>query len=339
MRDTARWRDRRVFVTGATGFLGGWLVRDLVELGARVVVLLRDSSPRSMFSREGWDARVEAVHGDLSDPDLLRRALAEYEVETVFHLAAQAIVGVAKADPVGTLESNVRGTWNLLEAARAVGRIREVVVASSDKAYGASNNLPYVEDHPMDGRYPYDVSKSCTDLICRMYAETYALPVCVTRCGNLFGGGDLNFSRTIPGVIQATLRNERFLIRSDGRFVRDFIFVRDAADAYLCLAECLMADRTLVGQAFNFSLETKLTVIELVEMVLRLMDRRDLEPIVQNIASSEIREQFMVAEKARRLLDWEPRFGLERGLKDTIAWYERFFAEEVTGAVTRAVSA
>jgi CDP-glucose 4,6-dehydratase len=184
----------------------------------------------------------------------------------------------------------------------------------------------------MDGHYPYDVSKSCADLICRMYAETYRLPVCVTRCGNLFGGGDLNFSRTVPGVIQSTIRNERFLIRSDGRFVRDFIYVRDAAEAYLCLAERLMENRALIGHAFNFSLEMKVTVLELVDLILQLMNRRDLEPIVQNVASSEIREQFMVAEKAHRLLDWHPRFGLEGGLRETITWYEQFFAEQAVSA-------
>jgi CDP-glucose 4,6-dehydratase len=196
--------------------------------------------------------------------------------------------------------------------------------------------LPYREDHPLEGRYPYDVSKSCADLICRMYAETYQLPVCVTRCGNLFGGGDLNFSRTVPGVIQATLHDERFLIRSDGQYVRDFIYVRDAVDAYMCLAERMMTDRSLIGHAFNFSLEVRLTVLELVHMVLRMAGREDLQPIVQNIASSEIREQFMVADKARELLGWQPRFGLERGLLETIAWYEQFFAAQEGSAAAPA---
>ena len=320
------WRDRPVLVTGASGFLGGWLVKDLVERGANVIALVRDGAPRSMLAREGWLARIEHVHGSLDDLPLLRRTLAEYAVKTVFHLAAQAIVGTAKADPIGTLQANVAGTWNVLEAARH-SRVEQVVVASSDKAYGASPNLPYRETHPLEGRYPYDVSKSCADLICRMYAETYSVPVCTTRCGNLFGGGDLNFSRTVPGVILATLRNERFLIRSDGKFVRDFIYVRDAAHAYLCLAERMAEQPGLAGEAFNFSLEVKLTVLELVHKVLQLMDRGDLEPIVQNIASSEIREQFMVAEKAREMLGWTPRYGMEAGLRETIDWYTEFVAD------------
>jgi CDP-glucose 4,6-dehydratase len=337
-RDPQVWRNRRVFVTGATGLLGGWLVQDLAERGASIVALVRDGSPRSMFVRQGWTDVVETVQGDLGDIDRLRRVLAEYEVETVFHLAAQTLVGIAKTDPVGTLEANVRGTWNLLEAARQIGRVGQLVVASSDKAYGVSDRLPYTESHPMDGRYPYDVSKSCADLICRMYAETYGLPVCVTRCGNLYGGGDLNFSRTVPGLIRATLAGERFLIRSDGRYVRDFIYVRDASDGYLCAAERMMADPTLKGEAFNFSLEVQLTVLDLVQRLLLMMGRTDLEPIIQNIATGEIREQYMVSEKARRVLGWSPKYGLDEGLRETIAWYRAFFAgEQDRQAATAAV--
>src|SRR5687768_16646094 len=322
------WPDRNVLVTGATGFLGGWLVAELARRGARVVALVRDDAPRSQFVRDGWRERVDTVRGSLETPGLVRRAFAEYEIQTVFHLAAQAIVGIAKSDPVGTLEANVRGTWNLLEAVRHSTTVKQVVVASSDKAYGPSLQLPYTEAHPMDGLYPYDVSKSCADLICRMYAKTYGVPVAVTRCGNLFGGGDLNFSRTVPGTIQATLRGERFLIRSDGLYVRDFIYVRDAAEAYLCLAERLAADPTLAGEAFNFSLETRVTVIDLVRRILGLMGRPDLEPIVQNVATGEIREQYMIAAKARDVLQWSPRYGLDEGLRESIAWYQRFFAGE-----------
>lgn len=314
------WARRRVFVTGGTGFLGGWLIAELLERGAEVVALVRDGAPRSMAVREGLLDRVETVRGSITDFDLLRRTVAEYEVETIFHLAAQAIVGVAKRDPVGTLEANVRGTWQLLEAARG-SAVGQIVVASSDKAYGASSNLPYLESHPMDGRYPYDVSKSCADLICRMYAETFGVPVAVTRCGNLFGGGDLNFSRTVPGVIRSTLAGERFVIRSDGRYVRDFIYVRDAVQAYLLLAERLAARRELAGQAFNFSMEMQVTVLDLVHRVLDLMGRPELTPVVQNTATSEIREQYMSAEKARRELAWRPLWTLDEGLSETIAWY------------------
>lgn len=320
------WTRRPVLVTGATGFLGGWLVQELLDREARVVALVRDSAPQCMFVRERLGERAAVAKGDLADLDTLRRVCAEYEIDTVFHLAAQALVGVAVADPVGTLEANVRGTWNVLEAARQTG-VRQIVVASSDKAYGASDDLPYREDHPMQGRYPYDVSKSCADLVCRMYAETYELPVCVTRCGNLYGGGDLNWSRTVPGVIRATHFGERFVIRSDGKYVRDFLYVRDAADAYLQLAEQMNADRSLWGQAFNFSLETRLTVLDLTHKILERMKRGDLEPVIQNAASSEIREQFMSAEKARKTLGWTPRHGLDRGLEETIAWYTRFLGE------------
>jgi CDP-glucose 4,6-dehydratase len=329
------WARRRVFVTGATGFLGGWLVRDLLDRGAEVVALVRDGAPRSMFVRDGLISRVETVHGSLTDVDLLRRAVAEYEVETVFHLAAQAIVGVAKRDPAGTLDANIRGTWQLLEATRG-SAVRQVVVASSDKAYGASAQLPYRESHPLEGRYPYDVSKSCADLICRMYAETYGVPVVVTRCGNLFGGGDMNFSRTVPGLIRSTLAGEPFVIRSDGKYVRDFIYVRDAADAYMVLAERLAQQPELAGEAFNFSLEVQPTVLDLVNRILVLMGRQDLAPRIENSATSEIREQYMSAEKARRQLGWRPRWGLEDGLRETIDWY-RARATEAPAADTVAV--
>ncbi|MEP7262354.1 MAG: NAD-dependent epimerase/dehydratase family protein, partial [Usitatibacter sp.] len=220
------WRDRPVFVTGATGLLGSWLVPELVNRGATVVVLLRDGAPRSRLVSDGWLSRVVTVHGALEDGALARRTLAEYSIDTVFHLGAQTLVGVAKVDPVSTLEANVRGTWLLLEAARQTG-VRQFLMASSDKAYGDSDRLPYREDHALQGRFPYDVSKSCADLIATMYARTYGLGTAIVRCGNLFGGGDLNFSRLIPGVIQATLRGEKFMIRSDGKFVRDFLYVED----------------------------------------------------------------------------------------------------------------
>jgi CDP-glucose 4,6-dehydratase len=317
------WKGRSVFVTGATGLLGSWLVPELARRGASVVALLRDGAPRSKLAGDGWLDRIATVRGSLTNGDMLRRTLAEYSVETVFHLGAQTLVGVAKADPVGTLDANVRGTWLLLEAARQC-RTPQVIVASSDKAYGHSEHLPYREQDPLQGRFPYEVSKSCADLISTMYAQTYGTPTAIVRCGNLFGGGDLNFSRLIPGVIASTLRNERFVIRSDGQYVRDFLYVEDAADAYLTLAERLSADATLAGEAFNFGLELRLTMLDLVHKILGMMGRSDLEPVIQNVAQTEIREQYLDAGKARDRLQWSARIGLDDGLRRTIDWYRAF---------------
>ena len=319
------WKGKRVFVTGATGLMGGWLVKALLREGAEVVALVRDQAPKSMLVAEGILPQIAVVSGDLESLPTLQRAIAEYEPHTVFHLAAQPLVGVAKRDPVGTLRANVMGTWNVLEACRLAGH-SNVVVASSDKAYGASDNLPYRETHPLQGRYPYDVSKSCTDLIAQMYAATYGLRTAIARCGNLFGGGDLNFSRTIPGVIKATLDGEAFVIRSDGKFVRDFLYVKDAAESYLILGERLAEDPAIPGEAFNFSLGERLTVLDIVDMTLRIMGRSDLEPVIQNIASSEIREQYLDASKARQMLGWKPKYDMQRAIEETVAWYRAHFA-------------
>jgi CDP-glucose 4,6-dehydratase len=290
-----------------------------------VVVLVRDSAPESAVVRDGWMRSLAAVYGSISDADLLRRVMAEYSVQTVFHLAAQTQVGVAKVDPVGTLEANVRGTWNVLEAARGCGGV-QVVVASSDKAYGASGQLPYTEEHPLRGTYPYDVSKSCMDLISSMYATSFSLPVAIARCANLFGGGDLNFARVIPGVIRASLRGERFVIRSDGKYVRDYLYVEDAVEGYLKLAERLAQEPALAGEAFNFSAKESRTVLEVVHAVLQLFGRTDLEPIILNQASNEIREQTLCSDKARRVLDWAPQFDFPEALKRTIEWYRTYIA-------------
>jgi len=318
------WAGRPVLVTGASGLMGGWTTKALLDLGAEVIILLRDQVPGSMLVREGVLEQCIVVHGQLEDYSLLRRACSDYSIDTIFHLAAQPLVGVAKLDPVSTLETNVKGTWNILEAAR-VTQVKQVVVASSDKAYGSSNNLPYLETHPLNGEYPYDVSKSCADLISSMYAKTYGMRVGIARCANLFGGGDLNFSRTIPGVIKATLEGERFQIRSDGKFVRDFLYVKDAAQAYLTLAEGLASGAAAPGDGFNFSLEVRLTVIELAEMVLKLM-RSSLEPEILNRASAEIREQYLSCEKAKQQLGWRPEYPMERALAETIDWYRNHFA-------------
>ncbi len=320
----AFWHGRPTLVTGATGLLGSWLVPALHQRGADVTVLVRDGLPRSLLVADGWLDKVNVARGSLTDESLLRRVLAEYGVQTVFHLGAQTLVGVAKVDPLGTLEANVRGTWLLLEAARQAG-VPQVIVASSDKAYGDSEHLPYREDHPLRGRFPYDCSKSCADLIATMYAQTYGMGVAIARCGNLFGGGDLNFSRLIPGVIMATLRGQPFQIRSDGLFVRDFLYVEDAAQAYLELAQALARDSSLGGQAFNFGLELRPTMLALTQQVLQIMGRADLQPQVLNVASAEIREQTLDASKARTVLGWSPRHGMDEGLRRTVDWYTRHF--------------
>jgi CDP-glucose 4,6-dehydratase len=320
------WTDRPVFVTGATGLLGSHLVAELLECGAQVVCLVRDAVPQSHFHRLGHERRVVIVHGALEDYPLLERSLNEHEIETVFHLGAQTIVGTANRNPLSTWESNVRGTYHVLEACRRNDKkVRQVVVASSDKAYGDQEELPTTEQAPLIGRFPYDCSKSCADLIARSYHATYALPVSVTRCGNLFGPGDLNWNRIVPGTIRSVLRNERPVIRSDGTYVRDYIYVGDAAAAYLGLAEQM--DRPdVVGQDFNFSDERPLDVLAITRRILEVMKRADLEPVVLSLATHEIKEQYLSSAKARRLLGWKPRYGLDDGLGRTIAWYRELLA-------------
>lgn len=317
------WQDRPTLVTGATGLLGGWLVPRLLDQGAEVVCLVRDWVPQSELISSGLLDRVKVARGEVQDQGLLERVLGEYEIDTVFHLAAQTIVGIANRNPVSTFASNIGGTWALLEASRRSPTVRQIVLASSDKAYGEHNGQPYKEDNPLQGRHPYDVSKSCADLIAQSYAVTYGLPVAVTRCGNFFGGGDLNWNRLVPGTIRAILRGQQPVIRSDGRYVRDYFYIEDAAAAYMLLAEKLAAHPELWGQAFNFAHDTTLTVLELVEEILNLMDSR-LPPVILNEAQSEILHQSLDAAKARRLLGWRPRFSLAEGLTRTISWYREF---------------
>ena len=316
------WRDRPTLVTGGSGLVGGWLVRRLVDAGADVVCLVRDWQPQSMLLGGELMQRVRIARGDVRDQALLERVLGEYEIATVLHLAAQTIVGIANRNPVSTLDTNIGGTWALLEACRRSPLVRQIVLASSDKAYGDQDVLPYDESTPLQGRHPYDVSKSCGDLIGQMYAVTYGLPVAITRCGNFFGGGDFNWNRLVPGTVRSVIRNERPIIRSDGRYVRDYFYVEDGAAAYMLLAERLASDATLIGQAFNFSNEAQVTVLDLVRRILALMDS-PLEPDIRNEASGEIRRQYLSAERARRLLGWSPAFSLEDGLRRTIEWYRR----------------
>ncbi len=324
------WLDKPVFVTGATGLLGSALVHSLIERNASVIALVRDWIPESEFVQSHLSAKVKIARGDLSDKDLLERVIGEYEVETVFHLAAQTIVGIANRNPISTFESNIRGTWNLLEACRRSPAVKQIVVASSDKAYGVNENLPYSEDSPLKGTHPYDVSKSCADLIAQSYYTTYGLPVCVTRCGNLFGGGDLNWNRLIPGTIRSALRNESPVIRSDGSYIRDYFYVADGALAYLHLAELMSEKKEVVGEAFNFSNEIQLTVLELTDKILHLMGDQNLKPTILGEARHEIPHQYLNAEKARRMLNWKPAFSLDEGLRQTIEWYKNFLQKNIS---------
>jgi CDP-glucose 4,6-dehydratase len=315
------WKHRNTFVTGASGLLGSWLVRSLIEKGANVTCLVRDWVPKSKLLLSGDIDKVNVVRGGLEDYPTVLRAINEYETDTVFHLGAQTIVGTASRSVLSTFESNIKGTWNVLEACRVCAKVvRRVIVASSDKAYGAHENLPYTEEAPLKGRFPYDVSKSCTDLLAFSYFYSFGLPVGVTRCGNLFGGGDLNFNRIIPGTIRSAFLGEKPVIRSDGKFIRDYFYVQDAVEAYIHFAE-QMERRNLQGEAFNFGNETPISVTDLVATILKLMEREDLEPVIRNEASNEIREQYLDCAKARERLEWKPIYSLEAGLQETIRWY------------------
>ncbi len=298
-------------------------MKELIDQGANVTGLVRDTVPKSNLYQGEQVKQMNIVQGALEDLDVIERALGEYEIDTVFHLAAQAIVGVANRNPISTFEANILGTWNILEACRRHPLIKRVIVASSDKAYGDQPTLPYDENMPLQGKHPYDVSKSCADLLSHTYFNTYGLPVCITRCGNLYGGGDLNFNRIIPQTIQLVLNGEAPEIRSDGTFIRDYFYIEDAVEAYLLLAE-KMEELNLAGEAFNFSNEIQLTVLELVEKILKAMDS-DLKPKVLNQGSHEIKHQYLSAEKARKLLNWSPAHTIDEGLEKTIEWYKAFF--------------
>ncbi len=316
------WKSRNILVTGCTGLLGSWLTKALVESGASVTGLVRDLVPKSNLNWSGFNDKINVVRGEIEDYFLLERTINEYEVDTVFHLAAQTIVSIANTNPLSTFESNIKGTWNILEACRRSPLVKRIVVASSDKAYGDQEKLPYDENTSLEGRHPYDVSKSCSDLLCRAYFETYKLPVCVTRCGNFYGAGDLNFNRIIPGTIRSILKKERPIIRSDGTLIRDYFYIEDAVEAYLLLAEKI-EELNIQGEAFNFSNEIQVTVLELVNKVMKLMES-NLKPKTLNKTTNEIKHQYLSARKAREMLGWEPRYTLEEGLKRTIKWYEDF---------------
>jgi CDP-glucose 4,6-dehydratase len=320
------WRGRRVLVTGATGVVGSWVAKALLERGATVVTLALDVDPRSELVTSGDFSQLVVIYGGLEDYSIVERAVGAWDVDTVIHLAAQSLVGQALRSPVTTFEANVRGTWHLLEACRIhASALSAVVVASSDKAYGSADDLPYTENTPLRAEHPYDVSKACADLIAQSYHRTYGLPVQVARCGNIYGGGDLNFSRIVPGTIRSLCRGERPIIRSDGTFIRDYLYVKDAASAYLRLAEA--AFEGTVGHTVNFSGGARHTVLEAVGAVAAAVGGPLLEPDIRNTASAEIHEQWLSSEKARALLGWEPEYSFEQGLEETVAWYRAWLSE------------
>nr|WP_241829446.1 GDP-mannose 4,6-dehydratase [Desertifilum tharense] len=318
------WQSRRVLVTGATGIVGAWLIKDLLARSAYVVALIRDTDPQSELYRSGDIRYVSGVNGALEDFWTLERVINEHEIETVFHLAAQTIVGTAHRFPLQTFEANIRGTYNLLEACRLHSEIvQRVVIASSDKAYGEQENLPYVEEMSLQGKHPYEVSKSCADLIAQAYYYTYDLPVAIARCGNIYGGGDLNWSRIVPATIRSLLQGESPLIRSDGTYVRDYIYVKDVARAYIRLAEGLDAEQVR-GEGFNFSMESPMTVMQLVEAIQKVMKCEHITPKILDRAKGEIHDQHLCAAKAQKILGWQPEFSLEQGLRETVEWYDAF---------------
>ena len=329
------WRNRRVLVTGATGMVGSWLVKALADAGAYTVAFVLDPDPQSELYRSRDIEHVSVACGALEDFRSVERAIVLHEVDTVFHLGAQTIVGVAHDAPLITFEANIRGTWNVLEACRLhARRVRRVVIASSDKAYG-EQDLPYTETAPLAGRHPYEVSKTCADQLAQSYHHTYGMPVAIARCGNIFGGGDLNWSRIVPGTIRDLLRGVRPILRSDGTFLRDYLYVKDAAEAYLQLADAIDR-RGVAGQAFNFSNESPKTVLDIVHAIRRLMGCPWIEPDIRNDTKGEIRHQYLSARKARTELEWAPRFDLDSGLRETIDWYRAFFSRMETLSPTMA---
>ncbi len=321
--ETIFWYERPVLVTGCTGLVGSWLTQALVAAEAEVVGLIRDNVPQSHLVRSGTINKIRVVRGDVTDYATIERTLNEYEIETVFHLAAQTIVGIANRAPLSTFETNIRGTWIVLEAARRSPTVKRVLLASTDTAYGTQPVLPYTEAMPLQGEHPYDVSKSAADLIAQAYFHTYGLPVAITRSVNLFGGGDLNWNRIVPGTIRSALQGQRPVIRSDGTFLRDYLYVRDAVRAYMKLAEAL--DRPdIQGQAFNYGTNEPVSVLDITCMILALSPHPDLEPIVLDEVKNEIKEQYLDSSKIRRMIDWNVKWTREEALRETIAWYAEY---------------
>lgn len=333
------WSGRPVFITGANGFIGSWLARGLVDAGAQVVALVRDQTAQGGLTLQGIRDGVTLVAGDLGDAALMQRVVNEYAIDTCFHLAAQAIVGVSNRSPLSTFETNIRGTWNLLEACRTVSTVTRVVVASSDKAYGHQEHLPYHESDSLNGIFPYDASKACCDILARSYGVTYGLPIAVTRCANVYGGGDMNFSRLVPDTMRAVLSGREPILRSDGSPTRDYIYAADAASAYMTLAAQLDRDEVR-GRAFNFGAGQPVSVKELVERIIAISGRSDLRPRIlgKSVPAGEIDAQYLASDQAAGILGWRPRYSLDDGLRETLAWYARFLETQSRPALAGSVA-
>jgi CDP-glucose 4,6-dehydratase len=320
------WAHKNVFITGADGFIGGWLAKTLVEKGAHVIVLMRDTKVRTSLDIHQIRDHVTIIYGDILDFSLMQRIINEHEIEYCFHLAAQAIVQTANRSPISTFETNIKGTWTLLEAIRVTNspHFKAIVIASSDKAYGKAEQLPYDERHPLNGLYPYDASKACADILARSYAVTYGLPVVVTRKANVYGGGDLNFSRIVPDTIRSLILGKELIIRSDGTPERDYIYVKDAVRGYLMLAEHI---DQVKGEAFNFGTERPISVLALFRKIISLYGK-DIEPKVLGTATGEIDRQYLSRRKIESVIGWKPEYSLEEGLKETIEWYKQYWRGE-----------
>jgi CDP-glucose 4,6-dehydratase len=321
MQNKNFWKNVNVLITGASGLLGSEIVTQLLDKGANIITIVRDTVPKSRFFLENLNSKVTITRGDVEDYTFVERVIAEYEINTVFHLAAQPIVKIANLSPLGTFNANIKGTWNVLEASKNhMNTVKSVVVASSDKAYGTSPALPYDETAPLHGQHPYDVSKSCVDLLSQSYWFTYRLPVNITRCGNFYGPGDLNFNRIIPGTILSVMNKERPVIRSDGSYIRNYFYIKDAADGYITISE--NRDKVL-GEAFNLGSEDRYSVLEITNLVLKVMGSK-LDPIVKNEVSNEIKEQYLSIKKVKDTLNWKPKYDTEKALKETIDWYKEY---------------
>jgi len=332
LRAKSFWRNRSVLVTGGGGFIGSWLSHDLALLGARVVVLdIKNSFPYLGETQSAVLGKCTFVKGDIRDETVLRALFKKYLFETTFHLAARAIVEDVLAEPEESLDTNIRGAWRVLEAFRTLGpKSGHVVVASSDKAYGTHKTLPYREDFSLRGSgHPYDCSKSCADSVAQMYARVYRVPVCIMRCGNVYGGGDVHFTRLIPGTIRSLLREEGVTLRGNGKHKRDFLYIRDAVSAYMRAAEAMHARKKDVhGEAFNFGNGAPVSVLAVVRLVMQLMKKNHLKPTILSRDRHEIKDQYLDARKAKKILHWGPEYTLENGLKETIAWYREFLSHD-----------